>query len=118
MLYTPKAIPAEAVQALSPAFDRSYVHQASDWIVRCQRGLAQVWRHNNYWAITEVIEGKDGRICHQVASAGEYEDALIDEIEQWAKRIGCRRTLATVRPGMTRRRTGYKTKTITQEKEL
>lgn len=118
MHYTPSTIPPEAEVVLAPAFDRSYVHQAADWIERCAQGDAQLWRSGDYWAITEVLEGKDGRICHQVASAGVYDDALIDEIEQWARSVGCRRTLATVRPGFARRRPGYTTKTVTLEKEL
>jgi hypothetical protein len=118
MQYPANAIPEEAASALAPAFDRSYVHQAQDWIDRCTQGMAQLWRNGDYWAITEIIRGKDGLICHQMASAGAYNDALIDEIEGWAKSIGCQKTLATVRPGMARKRPGYRTKTITQEKEL
>ncbi len=118
MHFTADSIPDEAVNALAPAFDRSYVHQSADWVARCAHGLAQLWRGDDYWVITEVIKGKDGLICHQVASAGVYNDALLDEIEGWAKSIGCSKTLATVRPGFSRRRPGYRTKTITQEKEL
>lgn len=118
MHYLPDTIPDEAEQALSAAFDRSYVHQAEHWIERCRQDTAQLWRHKDFWALTEIIDGKDGLICHEFASAGEYEDCLIDEIEAWARELGCKRVLATVRPGLTRRRQGYKTKTVTQEKEL
>lgn len=118
MHYLPSTIPDEAIEALRPAFDRSYVHQVDHWIERCKAGTAQLWRHGDYWAITEVLDGKDGRICHEFASAGVYADALIDEIEAWARSVGCKRVLCTVRPGLTRKRLGYRTKAITLEKEL
>lgn len=118
MFYRPEAIPEEAVQALQPAFDRSYVHQASDWVQRCRDGLAQLWRHGGYWSITEVLETRAGRVLHLLASAGEYAPELVDEMEQWAKDQGCTRVLATVRPGFARRQPDYRVKTMTLEKEL
>lgn len=118
MHYLPHTIPDEAVVALQPAFDRSYVHQVEHWIERCRQDAAQLWREGDYWAITEVLSGKDGLILHEVASAGSYVDSLIDEIEDFGRRVGCRKVLATVRPGLARRRPGYRTKTVTLEKEL
>lgn len=118
MHYLPSDIPAEAHGALSPAFDRSYVHSTEEWLQRCRDDLAQLWRHNGYWGITEVLETRAGRVFHMVASAGDYEDALVEEMEAWARAQGCSRVLSTVRPGFARKRTDYRVKTMTLEKEL
>lgn len=118
MHYLPSGIPAEALDALAPAFDRSYVHSTEEWLQRCRSDLAQLWRLEGYWAITEVLETRVGRVLHMVASAGEYEDALVEEMEAWARAHGCARVLSTVRPGFARKRSDYRVKTMTLEKEL
>lgn len=118
MHYLPNSIPTEALEALTPAFDRSYVHRADEWLQRCRDDLAQLWRHKGYWALSEVVETRAGRMLHLVASAGHYEPALVDEMEDWARMQGCRRILSTVRPGFARKRSDYRVKTVTLEKEL
>lgn len=118
MHYLPNSIPAEALDALTPAFDRSYVHRAEEWLQRCRNDQAQLWRHEGYWAVSEVLDTRAGRVMHLVASAGHYEPLLVDEIEAWARARGCTRVLSTVRPGLSRRRPDYRVKTVTLEKEL
>lgn len=120
MHYTPSTIPDEAADALRPAFDRSYTDRVETWIDACRQDKAQLWRLNRYWAITRVISAlKTGEvICHQVASAGDFESELLSEIEAWAKSKGCVKMVADVRPGFARRVNGYAIKAVTVEKEI
>lgn len=120
MHYTPSTIPKDAMEALRPAFDRSYTEHVETWIDRCKSGEAHLWRHNGYWAIGRLITAlKNGeRIYHQVASAGEFEPALVEEMKAWAKANGCVKLVAEVRPGMVRRTSGYVIKSVTAEMEI
>lgn len=120
MHYTPSTIPDEAADALRPAFDRSYTDHVETWLDACRQDQAQLWRLNGYWVITRVLSTlKTGEIiCHQVASAGEFEADLLGEIEAWAKSKGCVKMVAAVRPGFTRRVKGYAVKAVTVEKEI
>ncbi|WP_343735342.1 hypothetical protein [Acidovorax sp.] len=120
MHYLPQTIPDEAADALRPAFDRSYTDYVETWLEACRRDEAQLWRRNQYWAITRVISAlKTGEmICHQVASAGEFDGELLNEIEAWAKSKGCVKMVADVRPGLTRRVDGYAIKAVTVEKGI
>lgn len=88
------------------------------WLERCRADLAQLWEHHGYWAISEVIDGKTCRVLHLVASAGKYNDELVDEMEAWGRAIGCKQVVAEVRRGMTRRRPGYRIKAVSVEKDL
>lgn len=112
------AIADAAVSGLSPAFDRSYVQTASDWLERCKQDLAQLWHDGDLWAVTEVQQGKDGRVLHIVAMAGDYSADMVTHIEQWGRAMGCVRVMFTGRVGWAKRRPDYKPKTITFEKEL
>lgn len=118
MHYTPKTIPDEAAAALAPAFVRSYSHDVKEWMERCKEDTAQLWRHNNLWAVTEVRDTPYGRLLVGVALAGDYNDQLIPEIERWAKSIGCVKALLTGRKGFAKWLPDYKTKTVTLEKDL
>jgi hypothetical protein len=122
MIYLPKQIPnvsAQAIDALSPAFDRSHVLLAGDWLYRCGKDLAQLWRNGELWAITEVQDTKDGRALHIVACAGEYDNGeLLAEIEGWAKAIGCADSFFTGRRGWAKKLPGYTIETITMKKGL
>ncbi len=120
MHYTPTTIPDEAMEALRPAFDRSYTEYVETWIDRCRSGDAHLWRLNDYWAIARLITAhKNGeRIYHQVASAGAFEPELVDEMKAWAKAHGCVKLVAEVRPGMVRRTSGYVIKSVTAEMEI
>jgi hypothetical protein len=118
MVYAPGEIPAHAVQALTPAFDRSCVHDAALWVERCVQNLAQLWRKGELWAITEVIETKAGRAVHIVAMAGTYDRALVSEIEQWGREMGCGKCFFTGRKGWIRAVPDYRLRTVTLEKEL
>jgi len=118
MHYLPHTIPAEAADALEPAFRRTHTDTAQMWLERCRGDLAQLWMHDGYWAISEVIEGKACRVLHLVASAGKYNNELVDEMEAWGRSVGCRQVVAEVRRGMTRRRPGYRIKAVSVEKDL
>lgn len=118
MHYTPSTIPAEAVDALRPAFDRYGLHDAETWVTRCIEGLAQLWRHGSLWAITEVHEFATGRACHIVAMSGDFTQSLMDEIEDWAKQKGCKQMHFTGRKGWARRLPDYKAIAIVMQKEI
>ncbi len=113
-----RSIRAEASNALRPAFDLSHDHDAHVWLDRCEKDLAQLWRHGELWAITEVRNGKDGRFLHILAMAGEYSRDLVNEMETWAKSIGCVKSVFTGRKGWMRRVPDYKLKAVTLEKEI
>ena len=118
MHYLPSTIPAEAAAALAPAFVHSDVANVEDWIERCKADLAQLWRHNDYWLISEVQQTKNGLAVHLAYSAGVYEPCLVDEVNEWAKSIGCVRSYFSGRPGCQRRRKDYRLRYITMEKGL
>ena len=118
MHYTPSTIPDEAAAALAPAFAHSDVAHVEDWIERCKQDQAQLWRLHDYWLISEIQDTKNGLAVHLVYSAGVYEPALVDEVNDWAKSIGCVRSYFSGRPGCQRRRKDYRLRYITMEKEL
>lgn len=112
------AVEDEAISALAAAFDRSYVQTAAMYLDLCRKDFAQLWRQGNLWAVTEVQTGKDGRILHIVAMAGDYTPELVKEMEDWGKSKGCIRSMFTGRKGWGRKVPDYQPKTITFEKEL
>ena len=121
MFYRPgdiSAIRKEAEDALRPAFDHSDVAQVEPWVQRCADDLAQLWRLNGYWVISEIQDTLKGRAVHLVFSAGVYEPALVDEINAWAKSKGCTHSYFSGRPGCQRKRPDYRVKYITMQKEL
>ena len=118
MHYTPSTIPAEAADALRPAFDYSDDQHVEDWIALCKEDKAQLWRHNDYWLISQVVSTKHGLAIDLKFSAGVYEPALIDEANNWAKSIGCVRSYFSGRPGCARRRPDYRIRSVTADKEL
>lgn len=118
MHYTPDTIPAEAVDALRPAFDRYGLHDAETWVQRCRDGLAQLWAIGPLWAITEVHEFASGRACHIVAMAGDFTQAIMDEIEAWAQQVGCKQMHFTGRKGWERRLPDYTAIAIVMHKEI
>lgn len=118
MHYTPSTIPDEALEALRPAFEDAELETVEFWVEECKSGRAHLWSDGSYWMITRVVQGKSGMVLHLGASAGVYSNALVDEAEAWAKSIGCVKCVAEVRPGLTRRRLGYRQKRIVVEKEL
>jgi len=125
MFYLPQEIPAirhAAEDALRPAFARSLVHSVGDWMQRCANDTAQLWRHGDLWAITEVQETHDGRALSVVAMAGDYSHELAVEIEAWAKSHGCKRAFWTGRKGWARKMLAhdkqFRVVTVTMEKEL
>lgn len=114
-----KDVAHTAIAALSPAFDRSLVLCASDWIKRCETNTAQLWHRNGLWAVTEVQDTKEGRILHIVAAAGNYDAGeLLAEIEAWALSVGCSQVFLTGRRGWVKRLPEYQIETITLRKAL
>lgn len=118
MHFTPDTIPGEALEAIRPAFDYSDDQDPVEWIQRCRDDLAQLWKHSGYWLISEVRDTKKGRAVHLLFSAGVYEPCLVDEVNAWAKSIGCTRSYFSGRPGCARRRPDYRIRCVTAEKEL
>jgi len=123
MFYRPNEIPRKAAEdALRPAFARSLVHSVGDWMQRCANDTAQLWRHGDLWAITEVQETHDGRALSVVAMAGDYSHELAVEIEAWARAHGCKRAFWTGRKGWARKMLAhdkqFRVVTVTMEKEL
>ncbi len=112
-----REVEGQAIRALDAAFDRSYIHTAPMWVERCKADLAQLWRHGDLWAITEVQQGRQ-RVLHIVAMSGLFDAALVEEIETWGKQVGCSKALFTGRKGWAKKVPDYKVKTITFEKEI
>lgn len=118
MHYTPTTIPDEAVEAIRPAFEYSDDQTPEDWIQRCRDDLAQLWRMGDYWLISQVIKVKDGLAVDLKFSAGVYEPELVDEVNLWAKSLGCVRSYFSGRPGCAKRRPDYRVRSVTASKEL
>lgn len=121
MVILPQDIPAirkVAEDALRPAFDHSDVAHVEPWVQRCADDQAQLWRHNDYWVITEIQNTHRGLAVHLTFSAGVYEPDLIEEIHAWAKSIGCTHAFFSGRPGCQRKRPDYRVKYITMERDL
>lgn len=118
MHYLPSTIPPDAVAALAPAFLHFGLHPVEEWIQRCRDDLAQLWRFEDCWAITEIFQSKRGAVCHIVALAGEFNHQAIAEIEQWAKTIGCTLVHFTGRKGWERKLPDYKPTAIVMEKVI
>lgn len=118
MHFTPSSIPDEAEAAIAPAFDHYGFHDAAQWVQRCRDNMAQLWRDGECWAITEVFESKRGQVCHIVALAGTFVQSIMDEIEAWAKQVGCTLVHFTGRKGWERRLPGYETTAIVKEKVI
>ncbi|GKS86474.1 hypothetical protein AVMA1855_20000 [Acidovorax sp. SUPP1855] len=118
MVYQPNQIPDEASSALAAAFAHSYSQTADEWVDRCRKDLAQLWRRGDLWAITEVLISDGMRVLRCIAMAGPYDPALKDEIEQWGRSVGCRKAIIEGRKGWSRKHRDYSVKAVTLEKEL
>lgn len=118
MHFTPETIPAEAAAAIAPAFDRYGLYDPLEWVQRCRDGLATLWRLGECWAITEVFDGKPGRMCHIAAMAGDFVQDLMREIEEWAASKGCVEVFFTGRKGWAKRLPDYEQTAIVMKKVL
>lgn len=118
MHYTPSTIPTEAAAALAPAFDRYGLQSADEWIQRCRDDLAQLWNVGDVWAITEVCKQQDGPGIHIVAMAGDFTHEIMDEIEAFGRKVGCKHSYFSGRKGWLRRLPSYRLASITCVKEL
>lgn len=114
----PSSLPADALAAIKPAFDRYGMHDPWEWIQRCRDDLAQLWRVDDVWAVTEVFDCQAGRVCHIVAMAGDFTQEIMQRIEFWALEMGCRKMLFTGRRGWARRLPDYSQTAIVMEKVL
>lgn len=118
MHYLPKTVPAEAVEAIRPAFAHGYSGTAEEWIQRCRDDLAQLWRDGSCWAITQIVEGAEGRVIHCKALAGSTSATLVHEMEAFGKARGCSAAIYEGRPGWARRNKDYRLRAVLMEKEL
>lgn len=108
----------EASKVLSCAFDHSFDQSVEYWIDRCKRDTAQLWHLDGLWALSEVIDGKQNRVFHMIAAAGDYNEILINDMEKWAKSVGCQVSIFEGRKGWLKRLSSYRLKSVTLEKEL
>ena len=121
MLIPLTAVPLRRAQAepvLDKAMERCANMTAAMWLDRCEQDMAQLWNDCGYWAITEVFETKGGRAIHCVAAAGDFEPSLVSEMEDWARRVGCRHAYFSGRKGWARKLPDYEVASITLIKEL
>lgn len=125
MLFHPDQIPDEAVDALRPAYEHGtkLLGTPELWVQRCRDDTAQLWVNEakTYWAVTEVYEDSAyGKLFHAIASAGEYDQSLIEEGERWARDIGCKAAMTGGRRGWEKlfQPMGYKTISIVLLKEF
>lgn len=118
MHFTPSTIPDEAVKGIAPGFDKFGLHDASEWVQRCKDNLAQLWNIGECWAVTEVFPSKAGLICHIVALAGGQWRPVVDEIEEWAKSVGCTRVHFTGREGWAKVLPDYETVAVVRQKVI
>ena len=109
---------AEAESSLSPAFALSLVFDAGEWLDACERDEAQLWNLGKFWAVTQVRELKSGRALNIVACAGEYDDRLRREAEQWARNVGCQKVYFYGRKGWAKRLPDYRLEQIVMSKEI
>lgn len=108
----------QASEILACAFDHSYDQSVGYWIDRCKKDTAQLWNIDGLWALSEVIDGKQKRVFHMIAAAGEYNELLIAEMENWAQSVGCQVAIFEGRKGWLKRLPSYRLKSVTLEKEL
>jgi hypothetical protein len=120
MILPEEVVPLQqnACAGLEPAFEQSDTDTASDWVLRCQLDLAQLWHCGELWAVTQVVRGKRGLVLQIVGMAGRYDPALLNAIESWGRGIGCLRVYFTGRQGWLRREPDYKMSTVTAFKDL
>lgn len=97
--------------------------EIEDVKISCDIGEYILWivRNGKAAVILEVSEYHNGKQCDIVMIGGDVMDEWIgelEEIEGWAKRVGCDRMILTGRLGWQKILTEYTTKTVTMVKEL
>lgn len=118
MHYLPHTVPDIAEIALSRAADMSDAADAHEWVRRCRKDTAQLWREGDFWIVTEIVTTRRGIALHFIAAAGDFKQSLVDEAEEWARRLGCRKAFFTGRKGWERKLPQYKVRTVTMEREI
>jgi hypothetical protein len=114
----PDDVQASMARFLDPAFERSHDSTADEYIQRCRDDLAQLWTNGSLYAITEVRKIHSGLALHIVAMAGEFDQKLVDEMEEWGRSVGCKSSYFSGRKGWARKMPDYEQITVTLQKEL
>ena len=109
---------AQAEPVLERAMARCANLTAAQLLDRCAQDVAQLWRLNDFWAVSEVVDTPRGRAIHFLAAAGRYEPALVPAMERWARAQGCTAAYFSGRRGWARKLPDYALATITLTKEL
>lgn len=86
---------------------------------RLQSGVYQGWEHDGSYAVTRLVDFDNYRVCRVLYAGGKMEDEkpIREEIEDWAKSVGCRAVEIIGRPGW-ERVTGYERYSVISRKEL
>ena len=97
--------------------------EIEDVKISCDIGEYILWivRNGKAAVILEVSEYHNGKQCDIVMIGGDIMNEWIDEldeIEGWAKRVGCNRMILTGRIGWQKMLKDYTTKTVTMVKAL
>ena len=108
---------------LKKAIDKDADWHIEDVKISCDIGEYILWivRNGKAAIILEVSEYHSGKQCDIVMIGGDYMDewiAELEEIEGWAKRVGCDRMILTGRLGWQKILTEYTAKTVTMVKAL
>lgn len=99
-------------------------HTVEDVLAGVRDGTMQLWHRPNALIVTEVITHPRQQIVHIFLAAGKMDaiEALADEIEGWARAVGCTKARLVGRRGWTRsflQRTGWRdTEYVTLERDL
>lgn len=113
------SVAEDAAKSLDCAFKKSLNGDVNLWIARCHQDLARLWTDGQLWMVSEVHDTPSGWVLHIVACSGVYDDGtLLKEIEDWARGIGCVRSVFSGRKGWARRILDYQVTKITMEKGL
>ena len=87
---------------LDKALQYGYGESVDKWLEEAEQDQAQLWVSPHGAAVTRVIDVGD-RILHIVSLGGgkkhEWLDEMVGEWKSFAKRNGCKKVIATGRPG-------------------
>lgn len=114
--------PAARVQ-LERAFELTIVDSANNHYEALCSDLEQLWSINNKsWAITRVVDGREGRWLEYVAIGGnqihQWLPKFLKVTEDWAKSVGCNKALCAGRVAWKKFLPDYKLTRVTLVKDL
>lgn len=84
-------------------------------------GAAQVWFAENSTIVTEIYDRGNKRVCEIWLAGGDMEELIElknEEIEPWAREMGCNRMLIIGRRGWERALPDYKYASVALIKEF